>query len=145
VTDKPTFAAPTIDFALPQKLRDKIWKPQDMLEKERFERIRGLQEKLFLTIKENPIPAEEVCAALGGCAVWMIGLNVEKVSDALEIIGGMKRDMKVAIKMQWEAITLMRKVAKVKQSGDNRIVVPEMKQGEDNAKGDDGDDEESVG
>ena len=105
---------------LPQPTRSE-WKPPEILEQERIKRIQGLQKMLFETIRDNPIPANEACAALGGCAVWLIGLNVARQSQAIEVVGEMKRDMKLAIVKQWPTMMKLREQVEIK---DGQIIVP---------------------
>ena len=86
-----------------------MWTPEEIVRKERDDRVKALQDSILLTIKNIPIPPEEVCAALGGCAVYIIGLNTEQFGQAMASVAKMKREMKLALSKHWPNLVRLRK------------------------------------
>lgn len=79
------------------------WKPPEQLEKERSDRIDGLQKKIFELLKEHPLPPDEIHAALGMCSLWVLIMNCQHYKQAEQIIAETKKMQKRNLPAKWNA------------------------------------------
>lgn len=85
------------------------WTPQEILQEQSDRRVKALQDDILRTIKTHPIASTEVLAALGGCAVYIVGLNVNQFSEAVQLIGKLKSEMRRMLKTHWGHLSDLRK------------------------------------
>lgn len=73
------------------------WTPREI----QVARIQKLQTKLLQTIRDNSIPADEVVTALGGCIVWILGMNIATLTAANNQIKILRKQLLQGVEKQW--------------------------------------------